>query len=454
MKRILLPEQRIFLEKLFPGTSLFSQEEMYVYATDASLIPGSPLAVVHPDRVEQVQELFRWACREKMPIYPRARGTSTVGSCVPDPPGVVVSSARMDAIVEISDSDFVGVTQPGVVTARFQSECEKRGLFYPPDPASVKASTLGGNVATCAGGMRSLKYGVTRDFVLGLEAVLPTGEHISLGGRNHKNVVGLDLVRLLTGSEGTLAFLTSLTLKLLPLPAATASLLVGFKDAATALNTVGKVFNAGILPTALEFVGPALMRCIREITEVPWPETMRFFLLFQLDGNADTLSNEMNRLMALLEGAVWMQHCSGPEEDSLWHYRRLIGPASFVLGPVKLQEDIVVPRGSMLAAFNSIEEIGRQFDKTMLICGHIGDGNIHTALMYDPANIDDAERSHAAFREVSKLAVAMGGSISGEHGIGMVKDITLQAGPVEVSLMRRIKAIFDPENIMNPGKGY
>lgn len=443
-----------FLEKIFPDSILTSPEDMLVYASDASLFKGNPLVVVHPESATQIQELLRWANQERIPVYPRSRGTNTVGGCVPNPPGIVVSTAKMNKIIEISSSDFVGICQPGVITAEFQEECEKLGLFYPPDAASAKYSTIGGNVSTCAGGMRALKYGVTRDFVLGLEAVLPTGELIHVGGRSHKNVVGLDLVRLLTGSEGTLAFLTSITLKLLPKPEASASLMVGFRNAEEAMHAVSVVFGAGMLPTTLEFIGENWLRCINELGGVPWPESVKVVLLFKLDGSPKTLPHEIDRLSGLLGTPLWSQHGVGEEEEYLWQFRRKTGPAAYIEGPMKINEDIAVPRGSLGIMLERIEQIGKRHGKRILTCGHVGDGNIHVNIMSDPNNAEDWERSQKAKDEVMREAVAIGGTISGEHGIGLAKDITEQMGPVEVALMRRIKAAFDPNGILNPGKGY
>ena len=450
-------EHRAFLEGLFPGETLVAPEETLVFATDAGRLSSGcfPLAVVRPRGTEEVRELFRWADAERMPLYIRGRGTNLVGDCIPDPPGMVVSTTHMNAILDISGEDFVAEVEPGVNTEEFQIRCEAKNLFYPPDPASQKATTLGGNVATAAGGMRALKYGVTRDFVLGMDLVLPGGELLTFGGRTHKNVVGLDIPRLVTGSEGTLGFISRLVMKLLPKPEATASLLAGFPSLAAAMDAVTGVFAAGILPTALEFMGETVLFCMRSLAPVPWPESVAACLLFRLDGSEKALPLELERLSRALPGGTWSLRGVGPEEEEpLWAIRRRINPSAFVLGPDKILDDVTVPRGSILRAVQAMESIAREHGTKLLTFGHVGDGNIHVNLMYDAENRAEHDRAYAAKLAVNKAVIAMGGTMSGEHGIGSVKNISLQLGPGELALMRRVKAAFDPNGIMNPGKAY
>lgn len=450
-------EQRVFLEGVFPGDVLFAPEETLVFATDAGrLAPACPpLAVVRPRTAASVQELMRWADAERMPLYIRGRGTNLVGDCIPEPAGIVVSTTYMDAILDISEEDFVAEVEPGVNTEIFQARCEAKNLFYPPDPASQKATSLGGNVATAAGGMRALKYGVTRDFVLGMDLIVPGGEILTFGGRTHKNVVGLDIPRLVTGSEGTLGFISRLVMKLLPKPEATASLLAGFSSLAEAMNAVTGVFRAGILPTALEFMGETVLFCMRSLAPVPWPQEIKTCLLFRLDGSAETLPLELERLTRALPAGTWnLRGVGKDEEEPLWEIRRRINPSAFVLGPDKILDDVTVPRGSILHAVNAIDAIAREHDTKLLTFGHVGDGNIHVNLMYDAENPAEYERAKATKLAVNKAVIALGGTMSGEHGIGSVKDIRLQMGDAELALMRRVKTAFDPNNILNPGKGY
>ncbi len=449
------PQHRAFLEKLFPGELLTTPEDLLVYSSDASLKRGTPLATVRPHTVEQVQELMRWADAERMPIYVRGNGTNLVGDCVPVVPGIVVSTLKMNKILEISAEDFVAVVEPGVNTSEFQDACEAQKLFYPPDPATVKACSMGGNVITGAGGMRALKYGVTRDFVLGMEVVLPGGDKVMLGGRNHKNVVGLDLARLMVGSEGTLGFIAKIWVKLLPLPEASASLLAGFNSYQEALKAVTAIFQAGVLPSALEYVGDAIIELMGKAGTVPWPQEVKSVLLMSLDGTRETLPLLIERIQQTMPGVIWTMSGLTPEdEDTLWEIRRRINPTTFLLGPDKVTDDVTVPRGAITKAVAAFERVAEKHNVIFLHFGHVGDGNIHTNIMYDANDPDNAARAAAAKLDINRAVLELGGTQSGEHGVGISKDITLQVPPRELELMRAVKRAFDPNGIMNPGKGY
>ncbi|MBG0777918.1 MAG: FAD-binding protein [Desulfovibrionaceae bacterium] len=451
--------QATFLKDLFPGDALLlTAEEMALFSADASRIQGTmPLAVVRPESVEQVSRLLAWAQAETMPIYPRARATNVVGACVPGRPGVVVSTLRMNRVLEVSRDDFVVVTEPGVVTAQLQKRVEADGLFYPPDPASLKISTIGGNVSTCAGGMRAVKYGVTRDYVLGCEAVLPGGEIIHPGGRTHKNVVGLDILRLLVGAEGTLAFITKLILKLLPRPEATASLLAGYGSLKGCMDAARAVFDAGVLPTAMEFLARETLDCLRGAGPVPWPEETEAALLFRLDGARGAMPAELERLTTVIAGtapSLLLKGLGAAEEEPLWDIRRSINPASFHVAPDKISDDIAVPRGAVAPAVEGIRAIGKRRRLTILTFGHLGDGNIHVNIMHHGADPDEHARAVAAKEEVLDLVLSLGGTLSGEHGVGLTKVpyIRRQLEARQIDLMLAMKKAFDPNEIMNPGK--
>jgi glycolate oxidase subunit GlcD len=450
--------QRAFLEGLFPGDqALFSAEETLVYGMDASRLSAPPLAVVRPVNPEQVRELLAWAETEKMPIYPRASATNVVGGCVPVKPGVVVSCLGLGRILDLSEEDFVAEVEPGVVLGELQRELTGRRLFYPPDPASLKVCTVGGSVSTCAGGLKAVKYGVTRDYVLGLDAVLPGGRVLSTGGRAHKNVVGLDLTRLLVGSAGTLAFFTKLILKLLPQPEATATVLSCFPSLDAALVAARGVFRAGILPVALELMDEGVLRALANLRDVPWPKDSRAALLIRLDGPRQGLGLEIKRLQeSLTQASPTFQSVGiGPEnEEELWDIRRLINPAAFTVGPNKAADDIALPRGRVGRALSAIQEVSREVGLPILCFGHLGDGNVHVNTMYDAQKPGDPERMAQAKARILDLTLSLGGTVSGEHGTGLVKAAyaARQLKPVERELMHAVKAAFDPSGIMNPGK--
>lgn len=447
-----------FLQGLFPGDqSLFAPEETLVYGSDASRLHATPLAVVRPRTEDQVRELLAWARAEDVALYPRARATNVVGGCVPVKPGVVVSCLGMDRILDVDADDFVAEVEPGVVLGDLQTRLSERRLFYPPDPASHRVCTVGGSVSTCAGGMRAVKYGVTRDYVLGLRAVLPGGRVLTCGGRAHKNVVGLDLTRLLVGSAGTLGFLTRITLKLLPMPEGSATVLACFSSLGAALDAARGIFRAGILPVALELMDQGTLRALEQVLEVPWPRTAAAALLIKVDGSRPGLVLELKRLQeaVALATPAYQAVGVGPEhEESLWEIRRMINPAAFKVRPHKAADDIAVPRGMVGAALAAIQDIAREADLPILCFGHLGDGNIHVNVMYDASRPGDPERVAAAKARVLDLTLSLGGTVSGEHGTGLTKAAyaARQLGEEERALMRAVKAAFDPTGIMNPGK--
>jgi D-lactate dehydrogenase (cytochrome)/glycolate oxidase len=434
---------------------IFDPAAMRVYASDASNIKGDVFAVARPASTAQVQEFMRWADAERVAVHPRGRGTSLSGGCVPTVPGIVVSMLGMDKVLDVSPADFVAEVEPGVNTAEFQAVVEKMGLMFPPDPASAKATSLGGNVCTCAGGLRAVKYGVTRDYVLGCELVLPGGKLMQFGGRTQKDVIGLDLTRFVVGSEGTLGIVTKLILKLIPRPEASASVLVGYASLDDALRSMSKVFAAGILPAAVEFMNETVLEILVSTGECPWPDEVNSLLLFQIDGSRETIGLENARLARQLDDALWKTEGVGKaEEDTLWGYRRRVSAASYVLGPDRIGGDMAVPRGKLLTAVRRFEEIAAGNGKRLICFGHAGDGNIHANLHYDASDPDDAQRTLKTHHELDEAVIELGGSVSGEHGAGCLKNPGLQLGRDEHELMRRIRKIFDPNEILNPQKGY
>lgn len=448
-----------FLTDLFPGDGcVLSREELAAFSADSSRMYAMPWAVVRPENRAQVEELLRWADAERMPVYPRARGTGQAGNVVPVAGGVVVSLLRMNRILDVAPDDFVAVLEPGVVTSDLQAACAAKQLFYPPDPASVKISTVGGNISTCAGGLRAVKYGVTRDWVLGVEAVLPGGRVLRTGGRQHKDVVGLDLTRLFVGACGKLGLLTELTVKLVPLPETSASILVGFADLASSMEGAQAVFRAGLLPAACEFMDEVTLDAVRKIDDIPLADNAKAALLFMVDGTEGGVRAETERLLAAVDPLkpVSVEVGSGEAEEAVWAVRRRISPATFQIAPNKVAEDIAVPRSKVGEAVERSHAIGREHGLTVLCYGHLGDGNLHVSIMHDASVEDQVARAHRTKDAVFRLAIELGGTISGEHGTGLTKAefVPEQLGAETIELMDAIKRNFDPNGIMNPGKAW
>jgi glycolate oxidase len=340
-----------------------------------------------------------------------------------------------------------------------QAACALKGLFYPPDPASVRISSIGGNVSTCAGGLKAVKYGVTRDWVLGLEAVLPGGKVLRSGGRSHKDVVGLDLTRLFVGANGKLGIITELTVKLIPLPRTSASVLVGFSDLATSMSGARAVFQSGVLPAAMEFMDTVTLEAVRLGDEpIPLAESAQAALLFKVDGTEEGVASEIRQLIAALAPLkpVSIEEGRGEEEERIWTVRRGISPAAFRIAPDKLSEDISVPRSKVADAVERAHEIGRAHALTVLCFGHLGDGNIHVNIMHDGSVQTEVAAAHRAKDEIFRLAVELGGTISGEHGTGLTKAsfVPEQLSALQLDLMASVRRAFDPNEIMNPGKGW
>jgi len=451
---------KAFLADLFPGEDcILSPEGMAPFSADASLERGMPWAVVRPESREQIEELLCWADAERIPIYGRGRGTGRVGGAVPTMGGVVVSMLKMDRIFDVSESDFVAVVQPGVITSDLQAKCAEKNLFYAPDPASVKISTIGGNVSTCAGGLRAVKYGVTRDWVLGVEAVLPGGKVLQTGCRSHKNVVGLDLTRLFVGANGKLGLLTEITVKLIPLPETSASVLVGFGDLHSSLAAARNVFQAGVLPSACEFMDRIALEGLRRTgADMPIHPEAKGALLFKVDGSGAGVEAELTLLADALKPLkpVSMEIGRGEAEERIWDVRRAMSPAALTIKPNKLAEDISVPRGSVAQAVERAHAVGREHGLTVLCFGHLGDGNIHVNIMHDATIGEEVEAAERAKDAIFRLALELGGTISGEHGTGLTKAsfVPEQLSELELALMGDIKAVFDPNDIMNPGKAW
>jgi glycolate oxidase len=443
------------LKKIVGSANLFiAPEELLAYSHDATERQALPWAVARPATAREVSDILLLANRERVPVVPRGAGTGMSGGSVPMRGGIVLSLERMNKILEIDEDNLIAVVEPGVITGDLQREVESRGLFYPPDPASHKTCTLGGNVAECAGGLRAVKYGVTKDYVLGLEVVLPTGELIRTGARTAKSVAGYDLTKLIVGSEGTLGIVTSIIVRLLPLPETVRTLSAFFPDIQSAAATVANIIASRIMPRALEFADQASLKAVETYLQEDLSGGAAAMLLVEVDGTAESTLHEAQRIEEIMKsaGALRVNRAESEQErEHLWKARREISPALKTLKPIKVNEDIVVPRSRIPELLQEIGAIAQRYGFLIASFGHAGDGNIHTNIMIDE---EDRPRAEAAVREIFAATLRLQGSISGEHGIGMSKAayLPMELGPETIAAMKRIKRALDPNDILNPGK--
>jgi glycolate oxidase len=428
------------------------------YGVDA-LLRGHPAdVVVVPATSAEVAAVARLCDAERLPLVVRGAGTGYTGGAVPVRGGVVLSMERFDRILEIDEENLLAVVQPCVITQALQEAVEARGLFYPPDPASLSQSSLGGNVAHNAGGPRAFKYGTTRRYVLALEAVLPTGEIIRTGSKTVKNAVGYDLTQLIVGSEGTLAIVTEITLRLVPRPPVQVTLQAVFAGIGDAVEAVSRLLTARVVPATMEIVDRASIEAVeRRLQRRVAPPQAGALLIVEVDGVEAAVEHEAARVAAACRDARALavtRAATAEERDRLWEARRELSYALRALAPLKINHDVVVPRGRLPQLFALIEQIGRRHELFIPCFGHAGDGNIHVNLMVDPADEDQMRRARAAERELFEGVVALEGAISGEHGIGFAKAayLGLALSAEVVALMQRLKQAFDPHNILNPGK--
>ncbi|MHB1014376.1 MAG: FAD-binding oxidoreductase [Desulfurivibrionaceae bacterium] len=432
-------------------------EELACYSYDGTGQEYPPAAVAFPGSSEEICRIMQLASATPFPVVPRGAGTGMSGGALPVAGGLVMVMSRLNRILEIDQNNQIGVVEPGVITGDLRNEAARLGLYYPPDPASLKFCTMGGNVAECAGGPSAVKYGVTRDYVLGLEAVLPDGSLIHTGVRTAKGVVGYDLTRLLVGSEGTLAVITKITVKLLPAPEARSTLLVLCRTMAEATGLVATIL-AHHTPCTLEYMDRTALAIVRDKLPFPLPEEAGALLLIELDGHKDTVSLATDRLTEFLQtqpGIIQSRTAASPAEaQQLWAARRAISPAAFSLKPHKMSEDVVVPRSRLPQLVSCTEALSRDLGITIFTFGHAGDGNIHVNIMLDRDVPQEVRQANTAKQLLFEEVLRLGGTLSGEHGVGLTKApyLDMELAPQTLALMRQIKNIFDPLNILNPGK--
>ncbi|GGH76284.1 glycolate oxidase [Pullulanibacillus pueri] len=437
---------------------LDSNESKLVYSYDAT--PGMqamPDVIVFPGSTEDVQRIVKICQETGTPIVARGSGTNLSGGTCPLEGGVVITFQRMNHILELDEENLTLTVQPGVITQDMIKYVEKNGLFYPPDPSSMKISTIGGNIAENSGGLRGLKYGVTRDYVLGLTAVLANGEVIRTGGKLAKDVAGYDMTRLLVGSEGTLAVITEAILKLIPMPETKKTLLAVYEDMDQAAQSVSAIIAHKIIPTTLEFLDQATIKVVEAFAHVGLPTEAGAVLLIEQDGAPEVVDRDIEKMAKLCQelGASSVEKANSEEEaDALRSARRAALSACARLKPTTILEDATVPRSKVAEMVRAINEITEKYGLEVCTFGHAGDGNLHPTFLTDARNTEEMARVEQAFGEIFAKAIALGGTITGEHGVGAMKAPYLEwkVGKAGIGAMRAIKTALDPHNLLNPGK--
>ncbi|MDH5510755.1 MAG: FAD-binding protein [Nitrospinota bacterium] len=451
-------DARKLLERLYPSGAWTCQpEDLVAYGFDAAAAAPehAPEAVGFPTTVDQVSASMRLANEYRFPVTPRGAGTGAVGASVPIHGGMALILTRMNRILEIDTNNLTALVEPGLVTGKFQEEVEKLGLFYPPDPASLHVSTLGGNVAMGSGGPRAVKYGVTRDYVLGMEVVLPDGSVINTGAKTIKSVVGYDLTRLMVGSEGTLGIATKIRLRLIPKPVALRTAVASFAQVSDAARAVAAIIGARIIPSVLELMDRGSVRAVEKLLKTGLPDAS--LLLIETDGSERQATEEMAMIETILRerGAEGVRTASTLEDRALlWKARRSMSQATSMLAPDKINEDVAVPRSRIPDLVARLEELSERSGVTILSFGHAGDGNMHVNILTDKSDPQRYTIAQEVVEEVFRITLELGGTLSGEHGIGLAKAkyIESEIGERGVEITRAIKKLFDPNNILNPGK--
>ncbi len=443
---------------LIPSVEISTEKEDRVcYSFDSSSSEAVlPHAVAWPVNTDQLIKVIKFAAANNHPIVARGAGTGMTGASVPATNSIVISFEKMRKLLDVDTRNMTVTVEPGIINGKLQKELEYLGFFYPPDPASLNNCTIGGNVATNAGGPRALKYGVTRDYVMGIEAVMPDGTLIATGGKTHKRAVGYDLRNLLIGSEGTLAMSTRIRLKMLPLPEDIMTLLVLFNSLEASGTAVSKIITSKIIPRTMELLDKSAIEAIENYKPIGLPTDVEALLLIEIDGYPATIRKEAERVVDICRtlGADVIVAEDSMATERLWEARRSISPALYHLKPTKINEDIVVPRDKVPIMLMELRSISERSGIKIITFGHAGDGNLHVNIMVDRSDEDEYKRGLELVSKIFESTIRLGGSLSGEHGIGLTKApyFGMEIKKRETEIMKGIKAVFDPRGLMNPGK--
>jgi len=440
--------------------ALTDRESLAVYGYDSTPeLQSLPGAVLLPGSTDEILRIMRLCHESGVSVTPRGSGTNLSGGSISSNNGVVLQTSRMNKLLEIDEENLTATVEPGLITSSLHREVESRGLFYPPDPGSMNISTMGGNVAENSGGLRGLKYGVTANYVMGLETVLANGDFLRTGGKVVKDVAGYSLTPLLVSSEGTLGLFTAITVKLIPKPQSRITMLAHFPKMGQAALAVSAIIAARIIPATLEFLDKVTIKCVEDYAHVGLPLDVEAVLLIEVDGHQAVVVEEAENV----ESICRKQHCSffqtarnSDEALKLATARRTALSALARLRPTTILEDATVPRSCIAPMLKVIQDAAKKYQVTIGTFGHAGDGNLHPTCLTDERDKEEIERAHAAFEEIFDAAISMGGTITGEHGVGLAKKKYLPrlVGETGIRVMHGIRAAFDPQGILNPGKVF
>jgi len=446
------------IEQFIPSDRILTDlAELYSYSYDASFGEYLPELAIQPENAEQISEIMKLANKYRIPVYPRGSATSLSGGPLPVEGGIVLDMTRMNRKLIIDRENLLAIVSPGITTGEIHQKAEEVGLFYAPDPSSSKISTIGGNILENSSGPKGLKYGTTKEYVIGLEIVTPEGKIVRTGGKTVKNVTGYDLTRLIVGSEGTLAIVTEAILRLIPKPIARKTLLASFSRLVDSGYAITKILSSGILPAAMELMDNACIRAVENFSPCGLPVDAEALVIIEVDGHPLAIEEEIELCEELCwsVGATSVRTAKTDEErDEIWKARRMVSPAITQMGPTKISEDATVPRSQIPAMMEKLDQIRRKYELNLVVFGHAGDGNLHPNIITDKRNIAEMKRVEDAVSEIFEAAVSLGGTLSGEHGIGTLKApyMEMELGIDGLDLMKKVKHAWDPNQILNPGK--
>ncbi|KHF39505.1 FAD-binding protein [Halalkalibacter okhensis] len=436
---------------------LSKEADLHSYAFDGSFGYYLPERVVQPINSDEVIDIVKLANQYLVPIYPRGQATCLSGGPLPVDGGIVIDMVKMDQKLEIDSENLIAIVSPGVITASIQKAALEKGYFYPPDPSSAHVSTIGGNVAENSGGPRGLKYGITGDYVIGLEVVTPEGKLIRTGGQTIKNVTGYNLTKLIVGSEGTLGIVTEITLRLIPKPKKSVSLMAVFDQLVDSGASISTILSSGILPAAMEIMDQSCIQAVENFKPSGYPTDAAAIVLIELDGHPVAIEDEIKEVATIckqLHARTVKVATTEEERGKLWEARKLVSPAITKIKPTKISEDATVPRSQIPRMFERLIEIREKYAIDLVVFGHAGDGNLHPNILADKRDQEEMRRVEDAVTEIFEAAIELGGTLSGEHGIGTMKApyMEKELGIDGLEMMKRVKEAWDPNNIMNPKK--